>query len=120
MSEKIIYNGHSFEVVNAVPCGFEVWNIGSHNMPAGFVPLCRLAAIQPFDGGRNVEIETLKAIRCEGADVIMKAASCGATTPEKAERLIHRYSKNEGKSRSSTLERCKEALPYLKMIPWNK
>ena len=116
--KKITCHGFTFEIVNKVPYGYEVWNIGS--MTEGYLPLCKLSAFQPFDGGRNVEIETLKAIRCEGADVIMKAASYGATTPEKAERLIHRYSKNEGKSRSRTLERCKEALPYLKKIPWNK
>ena len=50
-------NGIRFQIVDKVPLGYQIWNIG-RNMPDGYLPFCRLAFRQPFDGARNVEIET--------------------------------------------------------------
>lgn len=43
-------------------------------MADGYLPLCRLKMIQPFDGVREVETDTLKAIRIEDIPGIMARA----------------------------------------------
>lgn len=106
---------HTFEIVDRVPPGYHIWNIGD-NMADGYLPLCRLCAIQPFPGGRNIEADTLKAIKCEGAQVILKAAGFGPDKPEEVERYIE---KNKDKAnRRYEVERMKEALPYLRKVKW--
>ena len=60
-----------FEIVDFIPLGYEVWNIG-HHMPKGWIPLCRLSSHQPFPGGRNIERDTLKAISEEDYKKCMK------------------------------------------------
>ncbi len=52
---------HKFEIVDRVPLGYHVWNIGE-NMPDGYLPLCRLCASQPFEGATAIDPSTLKAI----------------------------------------------------------
>ena len=61
---------HVFEIVDKVPCGYMIWNIGT-NMVDGYLPLCRLKAAQPFQGGREIEVDTLKAIKVDGAQIIL-------------------------------------------------
>ena len=51
------YDGLTFEIVDKITLGYEVWNIGS-NMAEGYLPLCRLKAVQPFPGGREIDIAT--------------------------------------------------------------
>lgn len=67
---------HTFELVDRVPLGYSIWNIGK-NMADGYLPFCRLAAVQPFPGGRDIEVNTLKCHKCEGAQVILEAADGG-------------------------------------------
>ena len=47
-----------YEVVSTWPFGYEIWNIGKNNAPEGYLPFCRLSAIQPFPGGRTIETDT--------------------------------------------------------------
>ena len=65
MKEMITDGEHEFEVVDHIPLGYIVWNIGSH-MIDGYLPLCRLKARQPFPGGCEIEVDTLKAIKIVG------------------------------------------------------
>lgn len=65
---------HKFEIVDRVPLGYHVWNIGE-NMPDGYLPLCRLCASQPFEGATAIDPSTLKAIRSDGSKEIMRAAN---------------------------------------------
>ena len=64
-----------FELVNEVPLGYTVWNIGCKSngghMTDGYLPLCRMKRDQPFEGGRAIEPDTLKAIKIEGAQTIL-------------------------------------------------
>lgn len=39
--DKIVYGNNTFTIVNEVPNGYKIWNIGPY-MIKGFVPLCRL------------------------------------------------------------------------------
>lgn len=70
-----------FEIVDYWPLGYRIWNIGS-NMPDGYLPLCREKMIQPFDGAREIETDTLKCIRIPEAQQILKYANCGGTIEE--------------------------------------
>lgn len=63
-----------FKIVDEVPSGYIVWNIGRHNFPfLEFVPLAKV-----FKGTYHVDVTTLKAIRVkneETALAILKEAS---------------------------------------------
>lgn len=108
---KNSFGQYDFEIVNEVPPGYEIWNASC--LPEEYLPLCRLASIQPFDGAQNVEIETLKAIKCEGAPLMIKASGCGFGTKKKAEAYMRR------KIRSPYCEqRIQAALPYMRQIKW--
>lgn len=104
---------HTFELVDRVPLGYKIWNIGA-NMADGYLPLCRLCAIQPFPGGRSIEADTLKAIKCEGAQEILKAAGWGPETVEEMEKYIEKNKDNP--HRRYEVQLMKNALPYMRKI----
>lgn len=107
---------HRFEIVDEIPLGYEIWNIG-HHMPDGWLPLCRLSANQPFEGATQIEPDTLKALRCEGAQVILAASVSDIDTLEKAEKFIAKYDGNPKKEYE--LNKAKAALPYMRQLKWN-
>lgn len=43
MREYVRKGNDVFEIVDTVPLGYSIWNIG-HNMPDGYLPFCRLSA----------------------------------------------------------------------------
>lgn len=120
--KRITVNGpipsvsHTFELVESVPPGYLIWNIGK-NMADGYLPLCRLCAAQPFQGGRNIEGDTLKAVKCEGAQVILEAAGYGPETLDGMERYIERNKNNP--RRQYEVKKMKAALPYMRQIKWD-
>lgn len=113
--QTITYHGYTFEIVDRVPYGYAVWNI--NDMGNGYLPLCRLAQYQPFPGGRNIEVETLKAIKCEGAKTILEAIGWGPETPEEMERYIEKH-EQEG-THTMEVKRMKKALPLMRQIWWS-
>jgi hypothetical protein len=100
---------HEFELVDSVPYGYIVWNIGK-NMIDGYLPLCRLAAVQPFPGGRSIETHTLKAIKTEHAQTILAAMGIGPGTVKEMEDYIKKHPNKWG------VDRMKAALPYMREI----
>lgn len=110
------YPTDRYEIVDFVPLGYEIWNIGAH-MPEGWLPLCRLATKQPFEGARNVDAESLKAIRCEGAQTILAAVGFGPDTIGEMETYIKKH--EDDKSKEYILERMRKALPYMRQLKWN-
>ena len=106
---------HVFEIVDSVPRGYFIWNIGK-NMPDGYLPLCRLKEVQEFEGGRSIEPETLKAIRIPEAQIILKGASCAATLDE-----MEAFVKKHKKSGKQTywLDLVETALPYARQLKWD-
>ena len=114
--QTITHHGNTFELVDRVPRGYFVWNIGK-NMIDGYLPLCRLAFFQPFPGGRNIEVETLKAIKCEGAQTILAAIGWGPETPEEMERYIEKHERKG--THTMEVERMKMALPLMRQIWWD-
>ena len=107
---------HTFELVDRMLPGYSIWNIGK-NMADGYLPLCRLAAVQPFPGGRNIEVDTLKAIKCEGAQLILAAAGWGPETPEQMEQYIKKNEKNPHKQYE--VKRMRNALPFMRKLKWS-
>lgn len=108
----------TFELVDYVPLGYYIWNIGK-NMPDGFLPLCRLKAVQPFAGGRSIETDTLKAIRIEGAQIILAAVGGGQYTIDDMEKYISKHQNaRKGTWHYEQVRRIKAALPIMKQIKW--
>ena len=107
--EKITSGQHEFELVDYVPHGYIVWNIGK-NMIDGYLPLCRLSACQPFPGGRSIETDTLKAIKTEHAQTILAGVGIGGDTIKEMERYIEKHPNKWG------VDRMKKALPYMREI----
>ena len=112
-----LYGEDVFEIVDEVPIGYRIWNIGD-NMAPGYVPFCRLKRIQPFEGGRDIETETMKAIKCEGAKEIMSAASLGFCTLDSMEAFVKRYRNSKSKVLQNQISRCNKALPFMRKLKW--
>jgi len=102
---------HIFEVIEKVPYGYQIWNIGK-NMVEGYLPFCRLLAQQPFAGGRSIETDTLKAMKVDGAQIILDAVGYGPCTIKEMEDHIAKYSKRK----PHECNKIKAALPYMKQI----
>lgn len=117
--ETITHHGHTFQIVDRVPLGYSIWNIG-RNMLDGYLPLCRLSAYQPFPGGRNIKTDTLKAIRCEGAQTILAASSYGCGTIKEMENFIRTHKNTKpGTCAYAEVQKYKAALPFMRKIKWN-
>lgn len=108
--------GDVFELVDEVPHGYFIWNIGK-NMIDGYLPLCQLCPSQQFEGGQEVNINTLKAIKCEGAQTILAAIGGGAMTVKEMEGYIKKYENAKpGTWVWTEVKRMKEALPIMRTI----
>lgn len=108
---KIQSGKDTFEVVEEVPDGYMVWNIGK-NMVDGYLPLCRLSARQSFPGGRSIEADTLKAIKTNGAQTILAAVGYGPSTVKEMESHIAKYAQRKPYECS----KMKAALPFMRQI----
>lgn len=114
----ITHNGDTFQIVDHVPLGYQIWNIGEH-MLDGFLPFCRKAAHQPFPGGQCIESDTLKALPCKHAQVILKAIRGGCNTVEKMEQYVcQNKDAKEGTYAHAAVQRCLAALPYMRELNW--
>lgn len=112
--EHLTFPTYHFEIVDAVPLGYSIWNISG--MPEGYLPLCRLSSHQPFEGAQNIEEETLKAIKCEGANEMIRAAGCGFGTLAKAEAFLKKHLGN--KRKMYELNRICAAISYMRELRW--
>lgn len=106
---------HTYEVVDFIPYGYMIWNIG-RNAPEGYLPLCRLAARQPFEGGRAIEPDTLKAIKVDGAEYILDAVGYGPSTLSEMVRYVKRYSSSKSLCVKDRVERYRKAIPVMQKI----
>lgn len=110
--KKLFDGKHTFEIVESVPKGYMIWNIGK-NMVDGYLPLCKLKNVQPFEGGREIDATALKAIKCEGAQTVLSAIGGGQDTIEKMERYIKRYSNSKRALTLIRVEHMKKALEVM-------
>lgn len=95
-----------FEVVEKIPAGFEVWNIGEIG-GGEYIPICEAA---------NVKSETLKAIKLnkEEVAILAKAAAAGIKTVSSAKRTLSRTAKTAYARENQ--RRAGKALPILERI----
>lgn len=103
----------TFEIVEEFPLGYTIWNIGQH-MPDGYLPLCRVIA-----GTYQIEPDTLKAIKIDGAQKILAAIGGGQSTIETMERYIRRHQNAKPDAwEYRQVCRMREALPVMREIRW--
>lgn len=111
-----------YEIVDAIPRGYEIWNIGVANSPEGFLPLCRLSDRQPFDGGCAIDVESLKAIPCckESAETIFKAVRCGCETLDKTKKIRDRLKRKNNRSyyEEYKLRALDKGLAEMEKLKW--
>lgn len=110
------FTTHVYEVVEEVPLGHLIWNIG-HCAPEGYLPLCRPARVQRWPGARGIDVETLKAIKCEGAQDILAAVghACCGTLPE-MEAYVEKHKNTKKSWEKEGVKLCRKAIPYMKKI----
>ena len=79
----------SYEVVEKIPSGFFVWNIGENMGHDEYIPLCE--DLHPEDKDNyEINTSTLKAIRLsrEEVETLREAASVGINSKKTAERAL--------------------------------
>lgn len=106
---------NTYEIVDYIPCGYKIWNIG-RNAPEGYLPLCRMAQYQPFPGGRQIDIETLKAIKIEGAEAILDAVGFGPATLSEMVRYVKRHRNSTDSWKHYCVELYRKAIPIMRKI----
>ena len=112
------FHEYTYEIVNAVPLGYTVWNVG-HPVAGEYLPLCRMSKYQPFPGGRSIDVDSLKAIRCDGAQTILDAVGYGPGTLDEMECFIEKHKMaRPGTLRHREVERMKAALPFMRSRQW--
>ena len=78
-----------FDIVEKIPAGFFVWNIGENMGSDEYIPICE--DLHPEDK-ENFEINTstLKAIKLipEEVNALRHAASCGVNNKDTAEKAL--------------------------------
>lgn len=113
--EIIAHGKDTYEVVDEIPVGYTIWNIGKH-APEGYLPLCRPAREQPFEGARSIDADALKAIKVEGAEEIMKAFGRGEETLDEFEQYVSRNKNSEHCDIKHRVELYERAIPYMKRV----
>lgn len=87
--QTITVREHVFEIVDKIPFGFFVWNIGENMGHDEYIPICQ--DLRPGDKD-NYEINpnTLKAIKLsvEEVQLLRKAAGYGVVSKETAEKAL--------------------------------
>ncbi len=81
------FNTRYFEIVEKMPIGYIVWNIGD-NMADGWLPICKLA--NDKESPYSIDVTTLKAIKMSDEDlrIIRKVAGCGYSSKATPKRKI--------------------------------
>lgn len=116
--EFITVEKHTFELIDHVPLGYSIWNIGK-NMPDGYLPFCRLKAIQPFNWCREIELDTLKAMKVDKAQVILAAIGGGQNTIEKMEEFVRKNRNAKPNTYAyRQVQKINLALPVMRSLNW--
>ena len=99
-----------FEIVEKIPAGFFVWNIGDNIGLDEYIPICK--DLHPEDK-ENFEIDTtsLKAIKLPIDEVraLREAAACGVNSKKTAEKALRSkrkgyWSDRKRKAANATIE----------------
>lgn len=84
MINKIQFDKYTFETVDKIPEGFQIWNISSID---GYIPICELLSPSSF----QINDKTLKCIKVDNItrDKLRLAASCGIKTLKDCEQALN-------------------------------
>lgn len=89
ITSETMWNIHKFQIVNKIPKGFYVWNIGENMGSDEWIPLAE--DLKPEDKeDYSVNTETLKAIRLSREEVqaLRESASIGVKNLKTAEKAL--------------------------------
>lgn len=111
--ETITSGKDIFQIVDFVPSGHHIWNIGK-NMIDGYLPLVQLGG---YDGYQVVGVK--KAIKIEGAQTILAAIGWGQGTIKEMETYIKRYKNSKRQVTLNHVKRLEEALKVMYLIKCN-
>lgn len=115
ITSESLFNTHTFEIVNKIPAGFFVWNIGENMGSDEYIPLAE--DLKPGDK-ENFEIrsDTLKAIRLSVEEVkaLRKAAGWGVASKSAAEKALK--SKRKGYISNHKREEAAATIEIFKKI----
>ena len=102
-----------YEVVEKVPKGYKIWNIGD-NMEPGYLPL--------YEELENwhANPDTLKAVKIEGAEKVLAAIGNGTDTLKKMKTYIKKYASSKKAHTLRRVERIKAAIEVLEKVKLKK
>jgi len=105
-------NRYSFEIVEKIPYNYHIWNVNK-NLIEGYIPLIKLSSIQGFEDGRSIDVETMKAIKCEDYAEIMDNLYITKNV-KNTEKWLE---ENEGNPKKKwEINRVKKSLPLIKKL----
>lgn len=87
--KQIKSEGNTFQIVEKIPEGFSIWNIGEHMGTHEYIPLCEPLHPENKDD-YSINTETLKAVKVapEEWEKLNKAAIIGVANLKEAERAL--------------------------------
>lgn len=114
--EKLYFKGEEYEIVKSIPSDYYIWNIG-RNMKEGYLPLCKLVK----EGGYDIDPNSLKAIKCEGAQEILSVIGFfKGFDINKLSKQFETYIKRNKKSKYDCtlkrVEKVEKALKYFSKV----
>lgn len=112
---QLVNGRHVFEIVESIPAGYVVWNIGK-NMTDGWLPLCKV-----IPGTYNVEVDTLCALRIsneEELNLLREAAHYGSDNLSNCQKIVDKLSGKElkGYMTKKKYELAVKVLPIFQKI----
>lgn len=108
MNNKLVVGKHEFEIVDFIPYGYKIWNIG-HNMADGYLPLVTTGG---YDGCQVIGV--MKAMPLKDAKKIL-SVTCGyGSTPKQLKKSIEKYT--ERGDRPEKVQQMKQALEIMLTI----
>ena len=89
ITSETMWNTHKFRIVNKIPEGFYVWNIGENMGSDEWIPLAQDRKTGDKED-YHVNTETLKAIRLnpEEVQILRKAAGVGVNNLKAVEKAL--------------------------------
>ena len=112
--EYITSGEHTFKIVNSIPLGYKIWNIGK-NMIDGYLPIVQVGG----EDGCQVNIKTIKAIKIKEAQTILNAIGWGQNTIKEMETYVKRYKNSKTEYVKNHIKRLEEALKVMYLIKWD-
>lgn len=111
MGKILKHKHHTFEVVDSIPFGYHIWNIGK-NMKEGYLPLVQLGG---YDGCQVIGVK--KALPLKNAQIVLSAIGYHGDTPAQMSQYVREHEhETECHGRLQLLMRALEILQSVKGV----